>query len=62
MRRLFRNRTASDCFLFILILGSALAVSFALASVDNDNNPFAMAVFILAVALIGNRQIIRVYN
>jgi len=52
MRRLFRNRTAADCFLFILILGSALAVSFALASVDNDNNPFAMAVFILAVALI----------
>lgn len=52
MRRLFINRTAADCFLFILILGSALAVSFALASVDNDNNPFAMAVFILAVALI----------
>ena len=52
MRRLFINRTAADCFLFILILGSALAVSFALASVDNDNNPFAMAVFILAVSLI----------
>ena len=39
-------------FLFVLIIGSALCISFLLARVDNDNNPFAMAVFLLAVALV----------
>lgn len=38
--------------LFVLIIGSALCISFLLARVDNDNNPFAMAVFLLAVALV----------
>ena len=52
MRRFFRNRTVTDCLFFLLILGSALALSFALSAVNDDNNPFAMAVFILAVVLI----------
>ena len=38
--------------LFVLIICAALGISFLLARVDNDNNPFAMAIFILAVAVI----------
>lgn len=52
MWRFFRNRTVTDCLFFLLILGSALVLSFALSAVNDDNNPFAMAVFILAVVLI----------
>ena len=52
MRRFFRNRTVTDCLFFLLILGIALALSFALSAVNDDNNPVAMAVFILAVVLI----------
>lgn len=38
--------------IFIVILGLAVLFSLLLARVDDDNNPFAMALFILAVAVI----------
>ena len=41
-----------DPLLFVLILGGTVLICLALSNVDNDNNPFAMAMFILAVALI----------
>lgn len=41
-----------DLGLFVLILGSAILLSMLLSRVDNDNNPFAMGVFILAVAVV----------
>ena len=43
---------ARDGILTLLIIGAAVAISMGLAQINNDNNPFAMAVFILAVALI----------
>ena len=46
-RRFFRNG-----LLFLLIMGAAVALSMALSGINDDNNPFAMAVFILAVALV----------
>lgn len=46
------KQTLIDLGLTLLILGGAVLLSLALASVDNDNNPFAMAVFILAVSLV----------
>ena len=46
------RRAARDCILSLLVLGAAVLVSAALSSLNDDNNPFAMAVFILAVALI----------
>ena len=52
MRSFFRKRTVKDGLLFSLVLGFALMLSFALSAVNDDNNPFAMAVFILAVVLI----------
>ena len=48
----FSNRAVKDGLLFLLIIGTALVLSFVLAAVNDDNNPFAMAVFILAVVLI----------
>lgn len=45
--RLFR-----DLVRFILILGGALGISMLLAKLNDDNNPFAMGVFILAVAVV----------
>ena len=41
-----------DFLLFALIIGAALVISLILARVNDDNNPFAMAIFILAVAVI----------
>ena len=41
-----------DFLLFALIIGAALGISLILARVNDDNNPFAMAIFILAVAVI----------
>ena len=41
-----------DFLLFALIIGAALGISMILARVNDDNNPFAMAIFILAVAVI----------
>ncbi|MBQ9212053.1 MAG: DUF4118 domain-containing protein [Clostridia bacterium] len=46
------KKQISSFLLFLLIICFALGVSFLLARVDNDNNPFAMAIFMLAVALI----------
>lgn len=40
-----------DLLRFLLIQGAAVLVSLGLARVNDDNNPFAMAVFLLAVAL-----------
>ena len=40
-----------DCLLFLAVTGAALGISLLLSRIDNDNNPFAMAVFILAVAV-----------
>ena len=46
------RRRLLDGFFFVLIIGLTLGISFLLARVNNDNNPFAMAVFILAVAVV----------
>ncbi|MBQ9299419.1 MAG: DUF4118 domain-containing protein [Clostridia bacterium] len=37
---------------FGLVMGGAVLLSMALSGINDDNNPFAMAVFILAVALV----------
>lgn len=47
-----KKRGIYDFLRFTLILGAAMAISFVLARVNDDNNPFAMAVFLLAVALV----------
>ena len=47
-----RKVMVRDCILTLLIIGAAVAISMGLAQINDDNNPFAMAVFILAVALI----------
>ena len=52
MRRSGKKVMVRDCLLSLLIIGTAVAVSMGLARINDDNNPFAMAVFILAVALI----------
>ena len=41
-----------DFFVFLVVLGLTTVLCLILARVDNDNNPFAMAMYILAVALI----------
>lgn len=46
------GRIFSDLVRFILILGAALGISMLLAKLNDDNNPFAMGVFILAVAVV----------
>ena len=52
MQRTETKKRIRDLLRFALILGSAMAISFVLARVNDDNNPFAMAIFILAVALV----------
>ena len=47
-----KKRRAANFLIFLVILGLTTAICLLLAGVDNDNNPFAMAVYILAVALI----------
>ena len=47
-----RKSLPSDMLLFLLIISGAILLSMVLANVNDDNNPFAMAVFILAVVLI----------
>ena len=49
MRRVLPKKLI-DLLLFLSILGLAVALSLLLSRIDNDNNPFAMGVFILAVA------------
>ena len=38
----------------MLIVAAAILISMLLSRINNDNNPFAMAVFILAVALVAH--------
>ena len=52
MRKSRAGKWCLNFLLFALITGTALGVSLLLARVSDDNNPFAMAVFILAVALV----------
>ena len=52
MHRSRGKQALLDSLFFLLILGAALLLSMGLARINNDNNPFAMAVFILAVALV----------
>ncbi|MBQ8161804.1 MAG: DUF4118 domain-containing protein [Clostridia bacterium] len=52
MERRVTKKHLLDFLHFALILGAAMAISFVLARVNDDNNPFAMAVFLLAVALV----------
>lgn len=47
-----RRRWLLDLALFLAILGGAVLLSMVLSGVNDDNNPFAMAVFILAVTLV----------
>lgn len=44
-------RILMDLLRFMLIMGAAVLLSMLLSGIHDDNNPFAMAVFILAVAL-----------
>ena len=46
------KKTLFHLLIFCLTLGRAVLFSLLLSRVDNDNNPFAMAIFILAVAVI----------
>ncbi len=46
------QRMLIDLGLTVLILSGAVLLSLVLSTVDDDNNPFAMAVFILAVSLV----------
>lgn len=45
-------KTLLNPALLVLIVAAAILISMLLSRVNNDNNPFAMAVFILAVALV----------
>lgn len=47
-----KKQTVLNFLLFALIMTAAVLLSILLSKINNDNNPFAMAVFILAVALI----------
>ena len=47
-----KKRFLLDLLTFLLTLGLAILFSLLLSRVDNDNNPFAMPVFILAVAVV----------
>ena len=52
MQKAPNRKRVLDPVRFVLILGAALAISMLLAGFDNDNNPFAMGIFILAVAVV----------
>ena len=52
MRKNRAKKRWLDCLLSVLTIGTALGISLLLARVNDDNNPFAVAVFILAVAVI----------
>ena len=45
------QKKLTDFFFFFLIFGVAIGISLLLSCINDDNNPFAMAVFILAVAV-----------
>ena len=46
------KRIARDGLVFVLIIGGAVLLSMLLSGINDDNNPFAMAIFILAVVLV----------
>lgn len=46
------KKIALDLLRFVLIMAAAVLISILLSRINDDNNPFAMPVFILAVALI----------
>ena len=48
----FKYRRLIDLLLFLFIMTAAILLSMVLSGVNDDNNPFAMAVFILAVVLV----------
>lgn len=50
MKRLLKR--VLDCALLLLIMAAAVLISMMLSRINDDNNPFAMAVFLLAVALV----------
>ena len=52
MRKERTGKQIIDPIRFILILGAALGLSMLLARLNDDNNPFAMGIFILAVAVV----------
>ena len=52
MLRYKRSQILSDFLIFLLFMGGAVGLSLPLSCVNNDNNPFAMALFILAVVLV----------
>ena len=52
MSKYRRIRMLVDFLVFLLIMGGAVGLSLLLSGVNDDNNPFAMAVFILAVVLV----------
>ena len=52
MQKGLTKKHVADFLRFVVILGAALAVSMLLAKLNDDNNPFAMGVFILAVAVV----------
>lgn len=52
MRKRHVLKRIPDPVRFVLILGAALGICMILAKINDDNNPFAMGVFILAVALV----------
>ena len=47
-----RKSWINNLLIFVLIMGGAVLLSMALSGINDDNNPFAMALFILAVALV----------
>lgn len=52
MRHIQQRRWVVDFLVFLVILCAAVLISMILARLHDDNNPFAMAVFILAVVLV----------
>ena len=52
MKKIRFRRWIIDLLLLLAIMGIAIALSMLLSQVNDDNNPFAMAVFILAVVLV----------
>lgn len=52
MSRYHRTRMFVDFVILLLIMGGAVGLSLLLSGVNDDNNPFSMAVFILAVVLV----------
>ena len=45
------KKILTELLLTVLIMGAAMGISTLLARINDDNNPFAMAIFILAVAV-----------